>query len=99
MLQHAFICMGRMGGELSTQEAEAFKVPQYACLEACPTVGHQMLLSRYFDQPAKVKAGFPTTDWGTLDLLGYKAYRMQEGGMKIIACVALILLQIFHYDA
>jgi hypothetical protein len=58
MLQHAFICMGRMGGELSTQNAEPFGVPQYACLHAC----HQTLLSRYFDQPAKVKAGFPTTD-------------------------------------
>ena len=44
------------------------------------------LLCRYFDQPAEVKAGFPTTDWGTLDLLGYKAYRMQEGGMKTSLC-------------
>ena len=86
MLQHAFICMFRMGGDLSTQEAEPLGVPQYACLHACPTVSHQTLLFRYFDQPAKVKAGFPTTDWGTLDLLGYKSYRMQEGGMEISLC-------------
>ena len=37
---------------------------------------------RYFEQPAEVKAAFPTTDWSTLNLLGYKAYRMQEEGQR-----------------
>ncbi|CAK0786886.1 hypothetical protein CVIRNUC_010100 [Coccomyxa viridis] len=39
--------------------------------------------TQYFQQPTEVKAAFPTTDWSTLDLLGYKAYRMQEGGQTI----------------
>ena len=35
---------------------------------------------RYFDQPAEVKAKYPSVDWGAVKLLGYEVNRMHEGG-------------------
>ena len=35
---------------------------------------------RYFDQPAEVKAKYPSVDWGAVKLLGYEVNKMHEGG-------------------
>ena len=47
------------------------------------TFSYCLTICRYFQQPTEEKAAFPMTDWSTLDLLGYKAYRMQGGGQNI----------------
>ena len=81
-------CQGAPSGRALVKEGVVM-CPRHLVYRIC---GHDVrnarnpqskTIRRYFQQPTEVKAAFPTTDWSTLDLLGYKAYRMQEGGQTI----------------
>ncbi|EIE19386.1 Clavaminate synthase-like protein [Coccomyxa subellipsoidea C-169] len=42
---------------------------------------------RYFNQPAEVKAKYPSTDWAAVKLLGYEVNSMSEGGLVRESCI------------